>query len=181
MIPASAYCADSEWSIGGYVGKYYDTEPAGFTQGNARFRNQYIVAFTASNTIWRSEWLPLSLEMDGMVGHQFGLATLDEIAIAPVVRWSSFPWNKFLHTDFRVGPLGISYTTTVSPLEQGPSGDGSRTLNFLMLELDFSLPQKKSEEFFMRLHHRCSVYNKLNNYGANGEDFFVVGYRHNFD
>lgn len=181
IFPLAAYCEEYDWSVGAYAGQYYDTEPAGFTQGNARFLNHHLVALTASKTIWRSQMLPLSLEMDGMIGHQFGLATLDEIAIAPVLRWSSFPWNSLLQTDFRVGPLGISYTTTVSPLEQGPSGDGSRTLNFLMLELDFSSPGKKSDEVFLRLHHRCSIYNKLNTYGANGEDFFVLGYRYNFN
>lgn len=181
MFPLGVYSEEYDWSVGAYAGQYYDTEPAGFTQGNARFLNQHIVAITASKTLWRSEMLPLALEMDGMLGHQFGLATLDEIAIAPALRWSSFPWKELLQTDFRFAPLGISYTTIVSPLEQGLDGNGSRTLNFLMLELDFSSPQKRSEEVFLRLHHRCSIYNKLNAYGANGEDFFVMGYRHYFD
>ncbi len=29
----------------------------------------------------------------------------------------------------------------------------------------------------MRLHHRCAIYDTLNNYGAHGEDFFAMGYR----
>ncbi len=177
VFPSSAFCDEADWSIGGYGGQYYDSEPAGFTQGNARFLSQYIVAITASKTVWRSQALPLSLEIDGMLGQQFGLAPLTETAMAPVLRWSSFPWNKILQTDFRAGPLGVSYTTSVSPLERGINGNGSRILNFLLLELDFSLPEMRSREVFMRLHHRCSVYDLLNNYGANGEDFFVLGFR----
>ncbi|TAJ79404.1 MAG: hypothetical protein EPO42_06245 [Gallionellaceae bacterium] len=180
MFPVSAFCAGSGWSIGGYGGQYYDTEPTGFAQGRTTYLNQYIVALTASKTLWRSDALPLSLEIDGMVGQQFGLAPLTETAIAPVLRWSGFPWNKVLQTDFRAGPLGVSYTTSVSPLEQGPGGDGSRILNLLLLELDFSLPGVRSKEIFMRLHHRCSVYDLLNNYGANGEDFLVFGYRYHY-
>jgi len=30
------------------------------------------------------------------------------------------------------------------------------------------------------LHHRCAVYDLINNYGANGEDFFTIGYRKYF-
>jgi hypothetical protein len=180
MIPASAFCDEADWSIGGYGGQYYDSEPAGLTHGNANFLNQYLVAVTASRTVWRSKALPLSLEIDGMIGHQFGLASLDEIAIAPVLRWSSFPWKNTLQTDLRVGPLGVSYTTSVSPLERGKDGSGSQTLNFLLIELAFSLPQMKSKEVFVRLHHRCSSYDLLNNYGANGEDFLALGYRHHF-
>lgn len=180
MIPASAFCDEADWSIGVYGGQYYDSEPGGFTQGNAKFLSQYIVAITASRTVWRSEAIPLSLEIDGMIGHQFGSASLNEIAVAPVLRWSVFPWEKMLQTALIFGPLGVSYTTSVSPLERGKNGSGSRTLNLLLIELAFSPPQNKSEEVFMRLHHRCDIYDWLNSYGANGEDFFVLGYRHHF-
>ena len=168
MIPASAYCDESDWGVGGYGGQYYDSMPAGLlTQGNANFLNQYLIAFTASRTVWRSEAMPLSLEIDGMIGQQFGLASLSEIGMVPVLRWSSFPWKEILQTDIRFGPLGVSYTTTVSPLEQGKNGNGSHILNLLLIEFDFSLPQKKSKEVFVRLHHRCTIYDLLNDYGAN--------------
>lgn len=113
-----------------------------------------------------------------MIGHQFGLASLNEVAIAPVVRWERFPWNEMLQTDFRVAPLGISYTTSISSLERGPSGSGSHALNFLLLEWTFSAPHQLTDEVFVRLHHRCAIYDSLNNYGANGEDFLALGYRH---
>lgn len=181
MVPASALCEETDWSIGGYGGQYYHSEPAGLlTNQNATFLDQYIVAFTATKTVWRAELLPLSLEIDGMVGQQFGLASLSEIGIAPVLRWSSFPWKETLQTDFRFAPLGASYTTSVSPLERGFDGNGSRALNLLLIEFAFSLPRMKSKEVFMRLHHRCDIYDLLNKYGANGEDFFVFGYRRHF-
>jgi hypothetical protein len=180
MIPANAFCDDSDWSIGGYAGQYYDSEPAGIINGHANFLNQYIVAFTANRMVWSTLALPLSLEIDGMIGYQFGLASLGEIAIAPVLRWSSFPWKDTLQTDFRVGPLGVSYTTSLSPLERGTNDRGSQTLNFFLIELAFSLPQNKSQEIFVRLHHRCSLYDVLNNYGANGEDFLALGFRQHY-
>lgn len=180
VIPVSALCDEQDRSVGVYGGQYYDSEPAGFSQGSAQYLSQYLIALTASQTIWRPKEWPLSLEIDGMVGQQFGLVSLSEVAVAPVLRWSSFPWKEILQTDFRFGPLGASYTTSISPLEQGQNGNGSRVLNFLLIELDFSLPRMKSKEVFLRLHHRCSIYDLLNNYGANGEDFFALGYRRYF-
>ena len=180
VLPATVLSRESDWSLGMYGGQYYDTEPAGFSQGNANFKDQYILAINATRTVWRSATLPMSIEIDGVVGQQFGQASLTEIAVAPVVRWSGFPWNDVVQTDVRLGPLGVSYTSEVSPLERGTDGKGSRWLNFLMIEVAFSSPKNKSDEVFMRLHHRCAVYDLLNNYGANGEDFFVVGYRKHF-
>jgi hypothetical protein len=180
LHPVKAVAAEPDWSVGVYGGKYHDTDPGSFLQGRANFLNHHVLALTASKTVWRSQTWPLSLEIDGMIGQQFGVATLTEIAIAPVLRWSGFVWNDVLQTDLRAGPFGVSYTSAISPLERGPDGNGSRVLNFLMLELAFSRPQMKSQEVFVRLHHRCTIYDLLNNYGANGEDFFTVGYRVRF-
>lgn len=180
LLPHGARAEELDTSLGVYVGQYYDSEPAGWTQGRANYLNQYLVALTASKTLWRSATLPLSFEIDGMLGQQWGVSSLTEIAVVPMLRWSSFPWKDVIQTDLRLGPLGVSYTSSVSSLERGPTGKGSQTLGFLVIELAFSRPSKKSEEFFMRLHHRCAVYDRLNDYGANGEDFFALGYRHRF-
>ena len=180
LLALQARAEESGWSFGVYGGKYYDSEPAGFTQGRANFLNQHLLALTASKTVWRSESLPMSVEIDGMLGQQFGLDSLTEVAVAPVLRWSSFPWNHVLQTDLRLAPLGLSYTSKVSSLELGTEGKGSRMLNLLLIELAFSRPQQRSDEWFVRLHHRCAVYDMLNNYGANGEDFLAFGYRRRF-
>lgn len=180
LLPTLACAEIRDWSVGAYAGQYYDSEPAGLTQNRANYLNHYIVALTASKTVWRAQEWPLSLEVDAMVGHQFGQATLQEFAIAPVLRWSGFPWNGVLPTSIRAGPLGYSYTTIVNPLEKNESGEGTRHLNFLMLELAFSAPRAREHEVFVRLHHRCTIYDLLNNYGANGQDFLTLGYRRFF-
>lgn len=179
-LPFSVSAQESGWSVGAYAGRYHDLEPAGFIQGRANFLDQYMVALTANKTVWRSASWPLSLEIDAMLGQQSGVTSLTEIAVAPALRWSGFPWNQRLHTSVAFAPLGLSYTTSVSPLERGRDGLGSRALNWLFLEVAFSRPSDKSLEFFMRLHHRCTVYDLLNDYGANGEDFFALGFRRRF-
>jgi hypothetical protein len=178
--PGGARAEDPGWSMGVYGGPYYDTEPAGFVNGRAHFDTQYLLALTGSTTLWRSESLPLALELDAMLGQQFGQASLIEVAVAPVLRWSGFPWSNTVQTSLRAGPLGLSYTSEVSPLERGTEGRGAQWLNYFMLELALAPPEQKKWEVFVRLHHRCSVYDLINNYGANGEDFFALGYRRKF-
>lgn len=180
VLPLCAWSNESDWSIGGYVGQYHDAEPAGALAGRANYADQYMLALTGAKTIWRSSAWPMSVEIDAMIGYQSGIATLGEVAVAPALRWSGFPWRDTLRTDLRLAPLGISYTSIVSPLEKGPDGRGTRTLNYLFVELAVSRPQAKHDEFFVRLHHRCAIYDLLNNYGANGEDFLTVGYRYRF-
>jgi|GEM_PF-1056289 len=180
LLASGAHGAELDWGVGVYGGRYYDTEPAGVLGGNANFLDHYMVALTASKTVWRAATLPMSVEIDAMLGQQSGRASITEVAVVPVLRWSSFPWKNTLQTDLRLGPLGLSYTDTVSPLERGPDGQGSRILNYLMIEMAFSRPRQPAEEFFVRLHHRCAIYDLLNNYGANGEDFLALGYRYRF-
>ena len=180
ILSSNARAQEPNWSIGAYAGRYHDLEPAGFIQGRANFLDQYLVALTANKTVWRSTSWPLTLEIDAMIGQQSGLASLTEIAVAPALRWSGFPWNNTLHTSVAFAPFGISHTTSVSPLERGRDGLGARTLNWLFLEVAFSRPGDKANEFFMRLHHRCTIYDLINDFGANGEDFFALGFRRRF-
>lgn len=169
-----------DWSMGVYAGQYHNTEPAGFLTGRTQFQNQYLLALTASKTVWRSSDWPVAVEIDGMVGQQWGQASLGEVAVAPVLRISGWPGRDKWPLDLRLAPFGISYTSSVSPLERGLNGMGSQTLNFLMIEAAAPLGQSKQHEWFARLHHRCTIYDLINNHGANGEDFFALGWRRRF-
>jgi hypothetical protein len=179
-VVSCAMAMEPGLSIGTYGGRYHDAEPAGAIVGRANYLDQYMMALTASKTLWQSNSWPVSLEVDAMVGQQWGIATLTEVAVAPALRWSGLPWRDTLRIDLRLAPLGISYTSTVSPLELGSNGQGSRTLNYLFIELAMSRPSAQQDEYFMRLHHRCAIYDLLNSNGANGEDFLTVGYRYRF-
>jgi hypothetical protein len=180
LFSLGVYAQDDTWKWGVYAGKYYDTEPAGFVNGRADFKEQYLLALTASKPVWTSKDWPIALEWDLMLGQQGGLASITEIAAAPTLRISGFPWQEVLRTDLRLAPLGVSYTSSISPLELGAGGNGSRWLNFLFIELAVSRPKQDRFELFARLHHRCSIYDLINNYGANGQDFFALGFRSRF-
>jgi hypothetical protein len=95
MLPLVALSNELDWSMGGYAGKYYDTEPAGFINGRGNFLDHHLVALTASKTIWRSQSLPLSVELDAMIGLQSGVASFGEVAFAPALRWGDSPGTIF--------------------------------------------------------------------------------------
>ena len=167
------------WGVGGYFGQYYSTSPVSIFSDKTELLDQYLAAITGYYVLWRAETLPLALEFDAMTGVQFGKATLAEVAAAPTIRWSGFPWNDYLHTALRIGPLGVSYTSSVGPYEKTSKG-GANVINLTFVEFVFSLPDKQEHEMFFRLHHRCALFNTLNDYGVNGEDFMTLGYRHSF-
>lgn len=183
LLPVQSALADDskhDASLGAYVGQFYNTYPEALLLGQkTEFKDQYIASLSLTKKTWQSASLPLSIEIEGVLSYQFGKASIGEIGVVPVFRWDGFPWNESLKTDLRFGPLGLSYTSSVSPLERSAKG-GSRWLNFLMPEVGFSLPSSKGKEVFLRLHHRCSLFNTLNDYGTNGEDFFGVGFRSYF-
>lgn len=180
FLPIASAAAAVDWSLGVYAGQYYDSEPAGAIQGRANFSEQYLLALTGSKTVWRAATLPLAFELDGMLGQQVGVASLTEIALAPALRWDMGRLANTVQAALRLAPLGVSYTSVVSPLERGPQGQGDRFLNYLFIELELSQPAAPSNALFVRLHHRCTVYDLLNDYGANGEDFLALGYRYRF-
>lgn len=72
-LPLHAWANQSDWSLGGYVGQYHDTEPAGVLAGRANYIDQYMLALTGAKPVWRSSAWPVSVEIDVMVGYQSGV------------------------------------------------------------------------------------------------------------
>ncbi len=177
---AHARTPEPRWSAGGYGGRFYDSSPNFLlTLRETHFEDHHLVAANATAVLWQAGRWPLSLVLDLVAGRQFGQADLTELATAPVLYWGGFPWDDHLHTRVGFGPFGVSWLSGLSPLERTGKG-GSRWLNFLVLEVAFALPGWPLNELFVRLHHRCDVLGLLNDYGMNGEDFLVVGYRRRF-
>jgi hypothetical protein len=72
VVPICGHAQDDSWKWGVYAGKYYDTEPGGFINGRADFKEQYLLAVTATKPAWTSKNWPISIEWDIMAGQQEG-------------------------------------------------------------------------------------------------------------
>lgn len=141
--------------------------------------DNYIVAVTASRTLWHFESVPISIELDAMAGGRFGDDSMVEVGITPVVRWRDFPWNDFIYTNLRFGPVGLSYLSEPSDLEKTSKGS-AQLQNLLVIEVTAADPDDTSTEFFFRHHHRCDLFDTMNSHGGNGTDFLTRGMRKRF-
>jgi hypothetical protein len=120
-------------------------------------------------------YVPMDLELDFTVADHFGQGTFFEFGALPILRWKWFPWNNYLYTTFRMGPLGASYTTGISRLEAADTaGDHTaRYLNLYIAEWTAALDQRSPWETFVRIHHRSGIYGLIN--GVHGGSNYVTG------
>lgn len=74
------------------------------------------------------------------------------------IRWTNFPWNKYVPTTMAIGE-GLSYDSSVPSVElKDNPDDANNLLNFIMLEATFALPKYPQLEFVLRAHHRSGVF-----------------------
>lgn len=168
------------WRLGAYVGvlSHKPFTQIIFEPWNLHPQPSYLFDVHAVRTLHRFEKLPLELELEGGVAKRFGQDHQSEVDLLPMVRWKSFPWNEHLYTNARVGLIGASYVSGISPWEKQNSdvGHGSRYLNFLITELDFARSAHAPYEFFVCVHHRSGMYTLINGvYG--GSTYYSIGVR----
>jgi hypothetical protein len=170
----------SPLSFGMYAGELFKTGlPNFFYQPqDIKFSPSYLIAANIDYRFHTFDTLPVQLEGEVDVAKRFHGANEFDIAVVPVVRWTSFPWNRLLYTNARVGALGFSYVTGISAWERQNSGNekGSRLMQFLVMELTFAPSKTSSGEAFIRIHHRSGDYGLFNG-TSGGSNYLAVGFR----
>lgn len=146
---------------------------------NTSFENTWIVNASASHLLWELDentWLDGELG----VGKRFGDSAAWEFFGLVFLRWDGLPWNEWVYTSIGVG-IGPSYATEISETERRKSGNdqGSRTLNMLVPEIAFALPDDEATQLVFRLHHRSGVFGLFNGV-TGGSTFATVGVRVRF-
>jgi hypothetical protein len=142
------------------------------------FSPSYLVESNLTYRLYKMPTLPLQFDLDMDAGKRFGQAHQWDFGIVPMARWMSFPWNKYLYTNLRIGAGGVSYVTGISQweLQNSENDKGSRFLHFLVTELTFSSGPDANWEAFIRVHHRSGIYGMINGvYG--GSSYVTAGYR----
>jgi hypothetical protein len=178
--PASPGSVRGPLSVGMYFGELFETGlPNFFYQPqDVKFSPSYLVAVNIDYRFHTFDTFPLQLEGEVDVAKRFHGANEWEIDVVPFVRWTSFPWNRLLYTNARVGALGFSYANGISDWERQNSGNdkGSRLMQFLVMELTFAPSKTSSSEAFIRIHHRSGDYGLFNG-AAGGSNYLAVGFR----
>jgi len=164
------------WSITVYGGAHWRDRLLDIFRFQATFPDDtYIAAIALGKELWRYEdWI--GLEAEGQVAKHFGTMDHWEFNTLLILRWHPFPWDKYIDTSFAVGD-GISYATGVPVVEKDP--DAGHTMNYLLYELTFGLPEYPDWAFVIRVHHRSSIFGVINNdYGAS--NFLCAGIKYYF-
>lgn len=129
----------------------------------------------------RFQVIPADLEIDVTVARRFGKDDQWDFGIIPMLRWKELPWNRFVYTNFRIGLLGASYVTGISPWELHWAGNdhGSHFLNYLAVELDVKPDPASPIEWFVRSHHRSGIFGLVNDTHG-GSTYMTTGLRWHF-
>jgi hypothetical protein len=167
-------------SVGMYAGELYKSGYLHvlYQPQDLQLSPSYLVAANVDYRFYKSSVLPIQFEGEFDVAKRFHGADQFDIVVAPLVRWTSFPWNKFLYTNARVGALGLSYATGISAWERQNSGNnhGSNFQQFGALEVTFAARENAPGEVFFRVHHRSGVYGLVN--GTSGaSNYLCFGFR----
>ena len=184
-VPVSAddgTMQDRRWAIGVYAGALTrHSFIESFTTFDPSWAESYIAAVDVSYVLYRSPTLPYQIEIDATIARRFGDDRQWDLGLIPMFRWKEFPWNDHLYTNFRIGLLGVSYVTGISPWELHWAGndEGSRFLNYLSVELGFKPDPTSSLELFVRSHHRSGIFGLINDTHG-GSTYMTTGLRWHF-
>jgi hypothetical protein len=193
--PCGGNCA-----VHGYVGQFTNTDQSAILGLNSSFipdagdfvpvwdydwRSSYIAAMAFSRRVV-SIGNALDIEIEAGAAQRFGRMDATEVWGAVYVRWTKFPWNKYLRTTVALS-TGFNYATEIEWLERQRDikSSGSRLLHFLSPEITFALPQYKELEFVFRIHHRsggANIVGKMDIFNgvAAGAHHATAGVRYRF-
>jgi len=175
--PSRASTEDLDWTVTGYVAWISPEQLGDMIIGQAELTNNklYALALTKRVKRWNSGW---DLELEGQIAkHDGPLQDHFELNGMVNARWNRFFWDRYINTSFAVG-LGLSYATEEGLFEIIAHGDTSKLLTYILVDLDFSLPQYPKWALDVRIHHRSSAYGTFNDNIQGASNALGVGLKY---
>ena len=173
---------DKVWAIAGFGGALTkDSFVQSLVHLSPNLTNDYIAGGDLSYKFYQFSRLPIDLELDMTIAKRFGVDHQWDFGILPMLRWTEFPWNNYVYTNFRIGLIGFDYVTGVSPWELHWAGNnhGSHYLNYLSVEVDVRTSKESPWEFFFRSHHRSGIFGLINDTWG-GSTYMTLGARYQY-
>jgi hypothetical protein len=156
----SVSSASSPWAISIFGGPLTKRVFATSLVAPGGYANSGIIGADLTYAFYSVPNLPIKIEADLSVAKRFGDDNAWDFGFQPVLRWTWFPWNQWVYTNLRVGPLGVSYATDVTPWELHWAGNdhGSRWLNLFTVEIDFRPAETSPFELYAGWRHRSGMW-----------------------
>jgi len=120
----------------------------------------------------------IDLELEGQVVKHWGNQHHFEFNGLFLLRWQTFPWNRYLKTSFAVGD-GLSYATRTPEFELIVNDRSTKLLNFMIWELSFAHPKAKHWSYLFRIHHRSGIFGIFSDING-GSNALALGARYTF-
>jgi len=159
----------SPLSVGLYAGELYKSQYTSilYRPQDIELSPSYLVAANVNYRIYKSANIPIQFEGEFDIAKRFHGANEFDIVLAPFVRWTSFPWNRLLYTNARLG---------ATERQNGGNNHGSNFLQFGALEVSFAASENARSEFFVRVHHRSGIFGLINGVSG-GSNYLSWGFR----
>ncbi len=161
------------WSVTALVGQYDGNRFLDILAlDGGDLRASYIGGVVLAREL--SAWDPaIRWEAEAQSYRHWGRQSLWETNFAVAVRWTHFPWDRYLDTSASFGQ-GVSFASERPVLEQPTR----RLLHYMHAELEFRPPAHDRVALVGRLHHRSGVFGL---YGVTGgSNFLTLGLRYRF-
>jgi len=175
--PSRAATEELDWSLTGYVAWLSREQLGDMLIGAAALEEDKLYALALNKRLyrWNSGW---DFEVEGQVAKQAGPSQRHwELNALGAFRWNRFFWDRYLNTSFAVG-LGLSFATEEGQFEIDSQGDTSKTLAYILVDLDFSLPKYPNWAADIRIHHRSSAYGTFNDNIEGASNALGVGVKY---
>lgn len=174
---AKASAAD-DFAVTVYGGRMTDGDFGDALTGQADFIDAYVVVGALSWTFARYFEDALSFELEGQVGKWWGDQHNVEFNLPLAIRWSKFPWNRYVSTSLAYG-LGPSYATKEPAAEIDEHDSTKKFLVYWFGEIAFGPPDSNWAGVF-RIHHRSGAFGLIADRGEGGSNTLAVGLKYRF-
>ncbi len=171
-VSRSAHAQRPKWFLSLYEGIYSANDLKNIALGSTEFKNSKLLCLALSHEVcdfWNKR---ITGEWEAQFAKHFGFQDHVETNVLFLLRWHSFPWDRFLETSFAVGD-GLSYAWGRPQAEVIESDSSTRLLNYLLFEFCFTPNWELPLSLIFRIHHRSGVFGLFN--GTHGGSNFVSG------
>ena len=170
--------AEQDYAVTVYAGRMTDSDFGDTLIGKADFVDAYILVGAFAWTFARFYEKALSFELEGQVGKWFGDQHNWEFNLPVAVRWSKFPWGKYVATSLAYG-VGPSYAAE-EPEEEIELNDSTKKfLVYWFGELTLG-PPESNWAGSLRIHHRSGAFGLIEEQGRGGSNTVAVGVKYRF-
>ncbi len=170
--------AADDFAVTVYGGRMTDGDFGDALTGQADFIDAYVVVGALSWTFARYFEDALSFELEGQVGKWWGDQHNLEFNLPLAIRWSKFPWNRYVSTSLAYG-LGPSYATKEPAAEIDEHDTTKKFLVYWFGEIAFGPPDSNWAGVF-RIHHRSGAFGLIADRGEGGSNTLALGLKYRF-